>query len=1014
MNSVIKIFLSFCKPCAAAIVASGFAVSAAEPLPFTETFDSAEGFARFFVNNANNDSYTWQYNASEKLAEYNFSPDNAADDWLFSPAFDLKAGRNYRLSYKRHKRNYSARERLAVTIGHDTDPASHRQIVEGDDHVAEIHPTEQKVDFTVAADGSYHIGFHCLSPKDLYYVKLDDVMLEEVLDIPVPAPVSDFSVTPAAEGALSAHIAFSVPATDESGAPVSDLTQAELYRSDTGQAIKVWTGIAAGDALVFDDTVLSPGNYKYSAVVKNKGGKSAETSVSVYIGPDTPRPVTGISAKENADHSVTISWNAPDGDTGVNGGFSPASALLYNIVDGSGREVAAGIAATTFTDTEIPYTEYQPQQVLAYTVTAVNGSLVSSDTDSDPVIAGTPYLAPAEESFMFATTTYYPWYGQNLFSEEGSYWQCVTYGASPRADARDDDAGLITFRSMAAPMGATERFCSPKFDIGNLKHPTVSFYMNHTSGDDSDSIGLDVAVDGGEFSQVGDAIALGAANAGWQLHTFPLNIPEGAKTIQLALRGTAAQGHNIHIDVIRVFDDLVDFTVTGIEHSARLTPSQEYIISGKLLNCGNRTSQKQVSVTLNNEEADIDVLAFDAPAPGEAVEFSFSIIEPVTKAGNDIVYSLLVANDDDENPANDIASFTAACEMPPYPAVAALKGCADGKTVTLEWTPSEPYKDYPLTTDGFETYEAFAIDGAGPWKFVDMDKAYTGENEDATLPYPNATAKMAYQVYNPEKAGVDLADSWGQDWASYQGAQYLASMYNADNSANDDWLISPEISADKPVSFMARALTNGYKKETIEIYYSASSDNIADFRLFASESCPAEWIQYTYWLPAEARYFAIRHTTPVAYCFMLDNLECAHLSSEPTLVQPESYNIYRDNEYIANVTGTSYTEEAPEADKDYQYAVSAVFPQGESGAAGVRVTTGDNSGISGIGARTQAWGGVGCIVVETSAATACTVCDTAGRTVAAAELPEGRSTLAAAPGIYIVRAGITILRVIVK
>lgn len=59
MNSVIKIFLSFCKPCAAAIVASGFAVSAAEPLPFTETFDSAEGFARFFVNNANNDSYTW-------------------------------------------------------------------------------------------------------------------------------------------------------------------------------------------------------------------------------------------------------------------------------------------------------------------------------------------------------------------------------------------------------------------------------------------------------------------------------------------------------------------------------------------------------------------------------------------------------------------------------------------------------------------------------------------------------------------------------------------------------------------------------------------------------------------------------------------------------------------------------------------------------------------------------------------------------------------------------------------
>ena len=239
-------------------------------------------------------------------------------------------------------------------------------------------------------------------------------------------------------------------------------------------------------------------------------------------------------------------------------------------------------------------------------------------------------------------------------------------------------------------------------------------------------------------------------------------------------------------------------------------------------------------------------------------------------------------------------------------------------------------------------------------------------------------------------------------------------MYNSDNSANDDWLISPEISADKPVSFMARALTNGYKRETIEIYYSTTGDDIAEFRLFASESCPAEWLQYTYWLPADARYFAIRHTTPVAYCFMLDNLECAQLSSEPALVQPESYNIYRDNEFIANVTGTSYTEEAPEADKDYEYAVSAVFPQGESGATGVKVTTGDNSGVSGIGAQTQAWGGAGCIVVDTAAGITCTVCDTAGRTVAAAELTAGRSTIAAAAGIYLVRAGDTVSRVIVR
>lgn len=1008
-------FFSFCKPCAAAVaLAGGMALQAAEPLPFFETFDTAEGFARFTVNNANNDSYTWQHNAAEKLAEYNFSPDNAADDWLFSPAFELKAGSNYRLTYKRHKRNYSARERLAVTIGPDIDPANHRQIVEGDDHVAEIHPTEQKVEFTVAADGTYHIGFHCLSPKDLYYVKLDDVMLEEVLDIPVPAPATALTVTPAAEGALQAHISFTVPAVDEAGAPVQYLTQAELYRSDTGTAIKTWTSIAPGDAIEFDDTVETPGNYSYTAVVKNMGGASFPARAAAYIGPDTPRPVSAITARENADHSVTIAWTAPEGDTGVNGGYSPAAALLYNIVDGTGRKVATEVAGTSFTDEAIPYTEYQQQQVIAYTVTAVNGTLESAAADAAPVIAGTPYAAPAEESFMFATLTYYPWYGENLFNSEGSYWQCVTYGASPRADAVDGDAGLISFRAMAAPDGATERFCSPKFDISALKHPSVSFYMYHTSSADTDRVGLEVAADGGEFVRVGQDIALGADKAGWQLHTFALDLPAGTKTIQLALRGTAAQGHNIHIDIIRVFDDLVDFTVADVEHSARLTPAQDYTVSGKVLNCGNRTSQKQVSVTLNNEEADIDVLTFDAPAPGEAVEFSFTVTEPVTKAGKNIVYSLLVANDDDENPANDIASFTAECTTPPYPAVSDLRGSADGTSVTLSWGASEPYKDYPLTVDGFESYEAFAIDNVGPWKFVDRDKAFTGANEDATLSYPHATGKMAYQVYNPEKAGVDLNDSWGKDWASYQGSQYLASMYNADNSTNDDWLISPEISADKPVSFMARSLTNGYKKETIEIYYSTGGDDIADFRLFASEACPAEWLQYTYWLPAGTRHFAIRHTTPVAYCFMLDNLECALLSSEPALVQPESYNIYRDNKLIANVAGTNYTDAAPEGDKDYEYAVSAVFPQGESGAAAVKVTTGSSSGISGTGAATAVRGEAGCIVVEASAAVRCTVCDPAGRTVAAATLPAGRGTIAAAPGIYIVRAGNAVFRVVVK
>ncbi len=992
---------------------------AAEPLPFNETFDTPEGFARFTVNNANGDDVTWVHDAFEKLAKYTYSAANDADDYLFTPGFALKADCRYVLTYKRCKRNYSSRERLAVTIGKTLSPADHSPIVEGDDHVAEVTPTEQRVEFRVPADGIYYIGFHCLSPKDLYYVKLDDVSLVEMLDIPVPAAVGDLTAEPAPEGRLSAHISFTVPEKDAEGGDVQHLVSAELSCSGVNTPIKQWTDITPGQKLEFDDQPYYAGKYTYTVVVKNQGGSSAEASCSVYIGQDKPYAVTDVKAVENEDQSVTVTWAAPTSETGVNGGYAPADKLLYTVKDNLGRTVAEKIESLCFVDGNVPYSEYQPQQVLSYTVYAVNGLQTSDPADSYPIVAGTPYEAPAEESFMYATTYYFPWYGENMFTERGSYWQAVTYGASPRADAYDDDAGLITYRSLAAPAGVSERFCSPKFNISALKHPAVSFAMYHTtSAYDTDKVHLEVSVDGGEFTQVGEDIQLGnpEGEAGWQLHRYLLDSFEGANTIRIALVGTGAQGHNMHFDVIRIYDDLVDFVPVEVTHSEPVLPGKAFQISGKVLNNGTKVSEKPVLVTLSNENGELESLTLDAPLPGETVEFSFSVTEPATKAGKELSYTVAIANEDDEKDDNNESSFTVECTMPPYPAVTNLNAAVEGQKVTLSWTAAETYKDYPVTVDGFESYEPFIINGVGPWKFVDVDGMATGENEDAENPYPNAEMPMAYQVYNPEQAGIDLEGWWGKDWVTFEGSQYLASMYNADNSTpNDDWLISPAISPAKPVSFMARSLTNGYKKETFEIYYSTTGDNIEDFELLASDACPAEWLEYKYYLPNDAKYFAIRHTTPVAYCLMIDNLSCAMLSSTPAEEAPEGYNVYRDNELIATVDGTTFEDLAPEADKDYEYAVSTKFAEGESGTAAVAVHTEESTGIEDITANSAvAYGLNGNIVVVTDHACCLAVYDMVGRTVFAGEITAGKHVRATAQGVYVVKVGNDTFKVAVK
>ena len=55
--------------------------------------------------------------------------------------------------------------------------------------------------------------------------------------------------------------------------------------------------------------------------------------------------------------------------------------------------------------------------------------------------------------------------------------------------------------------------------------------------------------------------------------------------------------------------------------------------------------------------------------------------------------------------------------------------------------------------------------------------------------------------------------------AAHSGKQYLISFFNDDTTiANDDWLISSEVSADKSISFYAKTLSiNPAKRNVLDL-----------------------------------------------------------------------------------------------------------------------------------------------------------------------------------------------------
>ncbi len=170
--------------------------------------------------------------------------------------------------------------------------------------------------------------------------------------------------------------------------------------------------------------------------------------------------------------------------------------------------------------------------------------------------------------------------------------------------------------------------------------------------------------------------------------------------------------------------------------------------------------------------------------------------------------------------------------------------------------------------DGAESYTTFTLNPTGTWTWADLDQSttygFTG------IAFENSGSAMAAIVFDPAACTPALT---GAD--PHGGAKYFA-FFASTTPPNNDWMISPRLTSGGTLTFWARSYIADYGLERFKVLTSTTDNQTASFTAITTGTyveAPIEWTQYTYTIPATAKYFAIQCVSNDAFIFLLDDVQ---------------------------------------------------------------------------------------------------------------------------------------------
>lgn len=919
-------------------------------VPYFVDFSTYNGFEAFHFIDNNNDECSWAWSSTDH-AYYTFHPTNAADDYLVSSPIRLDAGKMYRVAINAQTSDPEFQERFEVLVG--------KEDAAGAFNIGVIPPTDLKSDapedfegtFIADEEGLYYLAVHAISDPNAWRLKVNSLSIVNGPELNAPdAP--GLEVVPNADGYQSASVNVTAPAKSIDGnvLPADNLTKIEILRDN--EIISTITPEPGQLISVIDNA--STGIHTYQALPYDANGKLGQKSekVKAFIGKDQLGPVQNFKVVSTMATLVNFTW---DEVKGVNGGWIDTENVVYTIyglvvktqngrtfLDIDRKFTSVTGAANTAASIEYPVDE--GRQDYQYFGISVKDN---STPESDPALAntyivvGAPEQLPVQEGFA-GNTLHYAW---------------NTNGTALIGSMSSDGDGVAMVLFSSEP-NQTIHLQLDKVNLNTAVNPTLLVDVK------SDVIGS-VRVIGSADGEPVATLATEEINAEYKTVKVPLSSIESTRYATVGIEADFVNssyispyysmfGDSLAVDNIRIVDLMEHDLQAAIRARSAVRAGGVAAVTATVVNKGDSPVNGYTVVIKAGEKELFNKTVNESLAPFQSAEYTAELPTSVFDGDGEVVLSVNVVYDGDQNLDNNTAYTVISILAPMAAQPQNLTGAQDGNDIALAW--DAPESNF-TTTEDVEVYadadngglnEINHLGNIGEWTVFDGNEGKSGYGFNGiTSSIGNPGSWIVFNPGNYATGTGSLADAY----PAHSGDQYFVSSCVAEPQgaieATDHWLISPELpGVAQTIELFACEFDNQYGAEKFEVLASSTDKEVESFSLVTTRGVNSKnWQRMTIDLPEGTKYFAIRHVSQDVFALLLDDISYLVATGDVA-----GYNVYADKQLIAAVSGqvTSFTEDAQKYSLgDHVFAVSAVYADGlESKPVAVNVTVVDPAGIS--------------------------------------------------------------------
>lgn len=389
------------------VLLAAFVTQAAETPPVTLSCSSSSEFNKW--TNLNSDFRGWKFSSNKSAAE-SYSSSTTGNYWLISQPVTLQAGVKYDITYNVAAESSTKDYVLRFTVGQGvTAEAQANDLMNSTTFSTGTSFKDFSYTFVPETSGEYNFGIWNDSKHSssifLKYIKVE-------ASLPFPGAATDVTVTPDANGALGATVAWTWPSVTNKGAELTSVTGAKIYRTNSTWGSATESNLVAtvdfpdaqpgGQATWHDTTLPAAGNYYYFVKPYNEHGDSpvspAASGKTAWIGSDTPAAFTPTATLSDDGMSVSLSWTV----TGKNGGTIDPAQISYKI------ERVGSFSGTTVLETawqgELPYVDQlTAYDKYTYKVYFITGGTTSTANNAAAITGGPALQTPYNEDFSVSS-----------------------------------------------------------------------------------------------------------------------------------------------------------------------------------------------------------------------------------------------------------------------------------------------------------------------------------------------------------------------------------------------------------------------------------------------------------------------------------------------------------------------------------------------------------------------------------------------------------------------------------